>query len=107
MSTNSQTDELVLERRDTVLVARLNRPDARNALTPGLITGLANAVADAEADAGIRAVVITGTGDGAFCAGMDLRGFDAGGDVSLDDVVMRRFLRLLEGDVTVPIVGAA
>jgi enoyl-CoA hydratase len=62
------TTELVLERRGPSLVARLNRPEARNALTPGLINGIGSAVAEAESDPAIRALILTGTGDRAFCA---------------------------------------
>ncbi|MEX0665977.1 MAG: enoyl-CoA hydratase-related protein [Acidimicrobiia bacterium] len=101
------SDELVRERRGAVLVARLNRPDARNALSPEIIRGISAAVVDAETDAEIRAVVLTGTGDKAFCAGMDLRAFAAGGETSLDEDASRGFFRLLEGDVGVPVVGAA
>ena len=102
------TDELVQERRGAVLVARLNRPDARNALTPDMIRGIGGAITDAETDPEIGAVVLTGTGDRAFCAGMDLRAFAAGGETSLgDDDATRAFFRLLEGAVTIPVVGAA
>ena len=101
-------DELVRERRGAVLVARLNRPDARNALTPELIRGIGGAILDVETDPEIRALVLTGTGDRAFCAGMDLRAFSAGEQTGLgDDDAGRAFLRLTEGAVTVPLVGAA
>jgi enoyl-CoA hydratase/carnithine racemase len=99
--------ELVVERRDAVVVARLNRPDARNALTPTIMTGLADLVADAEANPDIRAIVITGTGDKAFCAGMDLKAFSAGTNMALDPEVTRQFFRILEGEVAVPVIGAA
>jgi enoyl-CoA hydratase len=102
------SDELVRERRGAVLVARLNRPDARNALTPELIRNIGGAIVDAETDPEIRALVLTGTGDRAFCAGMDLRAFAAGAQMGLgDDEAGRAFLRLTEGVVTVPLVGAA
>jgi enoyl-CoA hydratase/carnithine racemase len=102
------TDELVQERRGAVLVARLNRPGARNALTPDMIRGIGGAITDAETDPEIGAVVLTGTGDRAFCAGMDLRAFAAGGETSLgDDDATRAFFRLLDGAVTIPVVGAA
>jgi enoyl-CoA hydratase len=102
------TDELVRDRRGPVLVARLNRPDARNALNPELVRGIGAAIIDAEADPEIRAVVLTGTGDRAFCAGMDLRAFAAGEQTGLgDDDAGRAFLRLTEGAVAVPLVGAA
>ncbi len=99
-------DDLVRERRGLVLVLRLNRPDARNALTPGLIAGLSSAIEEAEADPEVRVVVLTGTGDRAFCAGMDLRSFAAGERLP-DEASMAGFNRLMQGEVTVPLVGAA
>jgi enoyl-CoA hydratase/carnithine racemase len=102
------TDELVRDRRGAVLVARLNRPDARNALTPEIMRGISAAIVDAESDPEIRAVVLTGTGDRAFCAGMDLRAFAAGEQAGVgDDETTRGFFRLIEGATTVPVVGAA
>jgi enoyl-CoA hydratase len=102
------TDELVRERRGAVLVARLNRPDARNALNAEMIRGIGAAIDDAERDADIRAVVLIGTGDRAFCAGMDLASFAAGDgtDVGADEAT-RAFFRLMDGQVSVPVVGAA
>jgi enoyl-CoA hydratase len=99
---------LVQERRQGILVLRLNRPEARNALSPELISELGLALERAEEDAGVQCVVLTGTGDRAFCAGMDLRGFAQGatpsGDLSRGTAVFGRFVR---GDVAVPVVGAA
>ena len=90
---------------------RLNRPEARNALTWSADRRASGAaVADAEADPEIRAVVLTGTGDRAFCAGMDLRAF-AGGDVAVgratSAAIAGAYMRLLEGEVAIPVVGAA
>jgi enoyl-CoA hydratase len=100
--------ELVRERRGAVLIAQLNRPDARNALNAEIILGISAAITDAEADPDIRAIVLTGTGDRAFCAGMDLAAFAAEGQTDLgDDDTTRGFFRLLEGEVGVPVVGAA
>lgn len=99
--------DLVQERRGHVLVLRLNRPDARNSLTMALIAELGEAIAGAEADPDVRAIVLTGTGDRAFCAGMDLRSF-AGGEQMVDsEEALDRFHRLLQGQVSVPLVGAA
>jgi enoyl-CoA hydratase len=57
-------------------VARLtiNRPEARNALSPEVMEGLLAAFDRAGADAAVRVVVLTGAGDKAFCAGGDLGG---------------------------------
>ena len=101
------TGELVRQRQGSVLVARLNRPEARNALNGALIQGISAAIVDAEADPGIRAVVITGTGDRAFCAGMDLRDFASGDSPAVGSGDMAGFRRLIEGEVSVPVIGAA
>jgi enoyl-CoA hydratase/carnithine racemase len=101
--------ELVQERRGAVLVLRLNRPDARNALTLTLMRDLAAAVAAAESDTEVRAIVLTGTGPRAFCAGMDLRAF-AEADLDLETRAgadIDAYMRLPEGEVTIPVVGAA
>lgn len=101
---------LVREQRGAVLVLRMNRPDARNALNRALLTALGDALADAEADDATRAVVLTGTGDRAFCAGMDLRDF-AEGNAPLPDEdqpeEMSVFGRFMGGDYPLPVVGAA
>jgi enoyl-CoA hydratase len=98
--------ELVIERREAVLVLRLNRPEARNSLTPSLMTSLGEAVLSAETDPEIRAVVLTGTGDRAFCTGMDLRAFAAGRTPS-PGPGLDGFGRLMRGESLVPVVGAA
>jgi len=77
-SGDSPESEVVLERRDNVLVVRINRPAARNALNFAVMSGIGSALLDADADPEIRAVVLTGTGDRAFCAGLDLRAFASG-----------------------------
>jgi enoyl-CoA hydratase/carnithine racemase len=83
-SQNSAGSEVVTERRGPVLVVRINRPEARNALNLAVIAGIGNSLLEADQDPGIGAVVLTGTGDRAFCAGMDLRAFVAGGSAPGD-----------------------
>jgi len=56
---------------DHVARITLDRPDAKNALTVEMRDDLVSAVRRCRADAGVRALLLTGTGD-AFCAGMDL-----------------------------------
>lgn len=65
-------DTLLLERHDAVLLIRLNRPEALNALNRKLMGELATVLAEAEADAGVRCIVITGS-EKAFAAGADVR----------------------------------
>ncbi|MGI9019714.1 MAG: enoyl-CoA hydratase-related protein [Solirubrobacterales bacterium] len=57
---------------DGVALLRLNRPDARNALSPEMMAELGAAIDAADADAEIRAIVIAGS-DEAFAAGADIR----------------------------------
>jgi enoyl-CoA hydratase/carnithine racemase len=99
---------LVRERRGPVLIARLNRPEARNAMNAEMIRGIGAAIVDAETDPDIRVVVLTGAGDRSFCAGMDLRGFAEGEEIGVgNDDATRGFFKLIEGRVTTPLVGAA
>jgi enoyl-CoA hydratase len=106
----AMTDEpvLVAERREAVLVLRLNRPEARNALSPELLGALGSALVEAEEDPGIRCVVLTGTGDRAFCAGMDLRAFSEGARYT-DEMRagLEVFGRFCRSSIDVPVVGAA
>ncbi|MCV7298555.1 enoyl-CoA hydratase [Mycobacterium barrassiae] len=55
-----------------VRVLTLNRPEARNALSRGLVKASYAALVEADADESVRAVVLTGA-DPAFCAGVDLK----------------------------------
>lgn len=63
---------------DGVATLTLNRPARRNALSGGLIRALRAALAAADADEAVRAIVLTGAGEKAFCAGGDLAGGMAG-----------------------------
>lgn len=63
---------LLYEVRDGVAYLTLNRPEARNAFSPESIGRLIDAWHAINADDNVRAVIITGAGDKAFCAGADL-----------------------------------
>jgi enoyl-CoA hydratase/carnithine racemase len=106
----SDEPEVVRERRDAVLVIRINRPDARNALNAAVMAGVGAGIAEAESDPDIRSVVLTGTGDKAFCAGMDLRSFAGGGIQPTEEEQkhMGTFMGFMsKGQCSVPIIGAA
>jgi enoyl-CoA hydratase len=102
-------DLVVVEQRDAVRILRLNRPEARNALSPELIGELGTALDAAVADDGVRAVVLTGSGDRAFCAGMDLRAFAEGrtGRPAGGGDPMAAFGRFIRDSIPKPIIGAA
>lgn len=71
---------VTVERDGAVAVVTLNRPEAMNALSAALRTELAAAMEDVDRDDAIRAVVLTGAGDRAFTAGLDLK--ELGADTS-------------------------
>ncbi|OKJ99567.1 enoyl-CoA hydratase [Streptomyces sp. CB03234] len=78
-SPEKSLESLVLHATDNgVSWITINRPDTLNALTPHQRERLIALLADASADTGVRAVVLTATGRG-FCAGADLRAAPAGG----------------------------
>jgi enoyl-CoA hydratase/carnithine racemase len=92
MASNTPAEQVVSERRGPIEIWRLSRPDRMNALSHGMVAGLDAIVARAAADTELRAVVVTGEGARAFCAGADLRERMA---MNEDDV--RTFLSALSG----------
>jgi enoyl-CoA hydratase len=76
------TDEVIVERRGSVQVVTINRPQARNALNTAVAQGVAGAMDELDTDDALRVGVLTGAG-GYFSAGMDLKGFLRGERPSL------------------------
>ena len=97
MTQSSVEPECLLERRGPVLVVTLNRPSAKNALTPPMMAIMREAWDLVDTDPEIRVCVLTGAG-GAFCAGADLKAmaaappgesFAAGSDVTRIDALLK------------------
>jgi methylglutaconyl-CoA hydratase len=65
--------DIVVEQRGTTVWITLNRPDVRNALSLDVNLKLQEITTDFDQDDGVRAIVLTGAGDKAFCAGADLK----------------------------------
>lgn len=63
---------VLIERRGAVAVLTLNRPEALNALSQEMLDELEERLDEVEADPGLGAVVLTGAGEKAFCAGADV-----------------------------------
>ncbi len=66
-------DILLAAKQDGILRLTINRPARRNALNEELIDRLASSFAKASGDADTRVIVLSATGDRAFCAGADLK----------------------------------
>jgi isohexenylglutaconyl-CoA hydratase len=93
-------ETLIVARDGPVLKVTLNRPEARNALSPAMVGELEQVLREARDDAGVRVVILTGAG-GTFCAGGDLKGMEgrtpaAGAGAESASSSNRRFGALLE-----------
>jgi methylglutaconyl-CoA hydratase len=64
--------DLLVGREGPMLRLTINRPHRRNALTDAVLRDLNSAIAEHSKDPELRAIVLTGAGDKAFCAGADL-----------------------------------
>ena len=64
---------LLWENRGHIRILTINRPQRMNAISPELGDALIEAFVEANADDSVRAVILTGVGDRAFCAGADLK----------------------------------
>ena len=69
--------ELGAEQRGPVLWLTITREERRNAMSHGVLSGMAQAITQAQGQRDIRAIVITGAGAKAFCAGADLQSANA------------------------------
>jgi len=76
--TTPSYETVLYEVRDQVATVTLNRPEHLNAWTSRLGAELGDAMAEADEDDSVRAVIVTGAGR-AFCAGADLSGGEFGG----------------------------
>src|SRR5215204_7661789 len=64
---------VLYEKRDRIAYVTINRPEARNAVSPEVHRAMIAAWADFAEDDAADVAILTGTGDDAFCAGADLK----------------------------------
>lgn len=69
----SSTPELLIEQRGAVLWLTIHREERRNAMSHAVLASMAQAIQAAQGNRSIRAIVVTGVGAKAFCAGADLQ----------------------------------
>ena len=74
---------LLVEIEEKVCILTLNRPEKKNSLSPELVENLLKTLADLATDDTVRAIIIRGIGDQAFCSGYDIRALPTRGS---DDV---------------------
>ena len=98
-------DTVLHERRNHALWITINRPDKRNAINADVIAGIRAGLRVAHADPAMRAIVLTASGDKAFCAGADLQpGTGFAFDLSRPNVDYADLLREAQA-ATLPIVA--
>ncbi len=73
------TKNCTVEKEGHILIVTLNRPEAKNALTPSMLIGMYRAWRLLDEDDDLYCAVLTGKGD-TFCAGMDLKAGPGPGD---------------------------
>lgn len=83
MTTEDHGDSVLVEQRDRILIITINRPHAKNAANAAVSHGLAAAADRLDDDPGLSVGIVTGAG-GAFCAGMDLKAFARGENISVE-----------------------
>src|SRR5436305_8282679 len=92
----------------SVALVTLNRPEKRNALNDALVAGLKDALRDADAREGVRAVLVTGAGAD-FCSGADLSALrkisESSAAENLEDAQSLMGLFALIRRVRVPVVA--
>jgi len=78
-----------VERRESVIIVTLNRPEKLNALSRETIAALSAAFENFESDSELRAVILTGAGDRAFSAGTDISELIHVGDDEAEKIAER------------------
>ena len=71
---------LLIDKADGVAVVTMNRPEAMNAMSVGLRAALFDAFVELNADPDVRVAILTGAGERAFTAGLDLKELGASRD---------------------------
>ena len=96
-------EDILYERADGIAKITINRPDVRNAFRPQTLAELREAFARARDDLEVGAIIFTGAGTEAFCAGGDQRIRGDDGYIGDDEVAQRGVGRLDVGDLHVQI----
>lgn len=77
-------EDILYIKKEGIAKILINRPEVYNAFRPGTLREMAQALEDADLDYNIRAVILTGAGEKAFCTGGDVKEIEGGAGYSED-----------------------
>jgi crotonobetainyl-CoA hydratase len=97
---------VLAERRDHVLLVTINRPAALNAVNREVSRGIGLALERADRDREIWAVVLTGAGERAFCAGADLKALAQGESLAEPGMEQWGFAGYVRHPISKPTIAA-
>lgn len=98
----TDSDFLLRSDQDGVATLTLNRPQARNSLSQGMLEALGDGLAQLAADTSVRVVILAGSGP-AFCAGHDLKEIRAANyDRAYTDKLFATCAQVMQAIVTLP-----
>src|ERR1700685_3653831 len=98
----SDSEAVLTERRENVLLITIDRPEVRNAVNAAVAAGVAGALEELDGDDSLSVGVLTGAG-GFFCAGMDLGAFVRGESPYFGD---RGFAGIAQRAARKPLIAA-
>lgn len=111
----SNQDAVRLDIEDTIATVLLNRPEALNALNAGVFMGLQKAAQGIKENPDVRVVIVTGAGEKAFSAGIDLKMVASGGGGSavfsdyregFDRLYNLKMIFTMYEELAVPVIAA-
>ncbi len=108
-SEEAAEDPVLYRREGAVGVLTLNRPKALNSMTVGMLQTMGEILDEIEADPDTRALVVTGTGEKAFCVGADLKSRGKGQEAGLIHDPLGLLVRSVFGrleNLNVPVIIA-
>ncbi len=79
---------VLYEQRGKVAIISLNRPESYNTITKDLVDGITASILKAEQDDSVHVMILTGSGDKSFCAGLDLKVLSSNPSAMSDDTPM-------------------
>src|SRR5450755_3864161 len=104
-----QFNDIIYDASEGIATITINRPQVLNAFTGRTVDELTHAFMQAWVDRSVRAVILTGAGDRAFCTGGDQSNRDTGGyhnaarsDIGMDIEALHSVIR----DIPKPVIAA-